>query len=308
MTRRGGQSGFTLVEMILAITLLAAIAATAYSCLTIATRAWRAGVETADRINICGYELDNIVAGLASAYYPETVPKDVSAGEYGMQLVNDGDGEDAGDSLMWVKLGPAIVGNDSSVANTPHKVSLYRVKKGESDVEGLEEGGLVVKAWRLTALPDEFDPSDEDFVPPMLLVPGVTGFDVRVLNPKDNLESGKLPEAEEDSGLELDDEEKWWDDDWTDDYTNHLPYQVQVTLYLEPQEERGEPIAVRRIATLRTAPLSWSGKFKRGGQSNSNSGNGKSPSKNPNQQRTPNSQTSHVAPGNVRTNGRAVDK
>ena len=114
-------------------------------------------------------------------------------------------------------------------------------------------------------------------------VPGVTGLDFRVLNPKDNLESGKLPEAEEESDLEIDDEEKWWDEDWTDDYTNHLPYQVEITLYMEPPEDRGEPIAVRRIATLRCAPLSWPEKFPRGGSSRKD---GKNPEKHPEKNRS----------------------
>ena len=282
MARRG-QSAFTLVELILAITLLAAVVATAYTCLTIATRAWRIGVETADSVRLGDYAMGNIVAGLSSAYYPETVPQDVNGGDYGMVLVNDGDGEDAGDSLTWVKLGSALIGRDSPEANTPHKISLFRVRKGESSDEAMKVGGLAVKTWRLTALPEDFDAEDEEFVKPRLIVPGVTGLDFRVLNPKDNLESGKLPEAEEESDLEIDDEEKWWDEDWTDDYTNHLPYQVEITLYMEPPEDRGEPIAVRRIATLRCAPLSWPEKFPRGGSSRKD---GKNPEKHPEKNRS----------------------
>ena len=150
MARRG-QSAFTLVELILAITLLAAVVATAYTCLTIATRAWRIGVETADSVRLGDYAMGNIVAGLSSAYYPETVPQDVNGGDYGMVLVNDGDGEDAGDSLTWVKLGSALIGRDSPEANTPHKISLFRVRKGESSDEAMKVGGLAVRSEEHTS-------------------------------------------------------------------------------------------------------------------------------------------------------------
>ena len=202
-------------------------------------------------------------------------------GQYGMQLVNDGDEDVARDSLTWVKLGSALVGADSEVANTPHKVVLSVVGKGESEDETLAQGGLVLKAWRMTALPEDFDPDDEEFVKPLLLMPGIVALDFRVFNPKDNLEEGKLPGVEEESAFELDDEKKWIDDDWTGDYTNRLPYAVEATLYLEPPDERSDPIKVQRVTTLPTAFLSWPEKF---GKADAKS-NSKSTSGNANQRR-----------------------
>ena len=206
--------------------------------------------------------------GLRSAYYPDVSAVDNSAGQYGMQLFDDGEEETAQDSLTWVKLGSALVGADSEVANTPHKVVLSIVRKGESENEALEAGGLVLRSWRMSALPEDFDPDDENFVKPLLLMPGVVGLNFRVFNPKDNLEDGKLPGVEEESSFELDDEKKWIDEDWTGDYTNRLPYAVETTLYLEPPDDRSDPIKVQRVTTLPTAVLSWPEKF---GKSSSNS-------------------------------------
>ena len=274
MTARRRQSrGFTLVELILAVTLLATVTVTAYMCLSTATRSWRVGTETADAINHGDYIMEQLLMGLRSAYYPDAGAVD---GQYGMQLVNDGDEEVARDSLTWVKLGSALVGADSEVANTPHKVVLSFVGKGESEDETLAQGGLVLKAWRMTALPEDFDPDDEAFVKPLLLMPGIVALDFRVFNPKDNLEAGKLPGVEEESEFELDEEKNWIDDDWTGDYTNRLPYAVEATLYLEPPDERSDPIKVQRVTTLPTAVLSWPEKFGgagSGSKSKSNSGN-----------------------------------
>ena len=271
MTSRTAKSAFTLIELILAISLLATITVTAYLCLSTATRSWRVGVDTADAINHGDYIMEQILMGLRSAYYPDVNTVDGSAGQYGMQLVNDGDEEQAHDSLTWVKLGSALVGADAEVANTPHKVVLSVVGKGESGDEALAEGGLVLKSWRMSALPEDFDPEDENFVKPLLLMPGVVALDFRVFNPKDNLEEGKLPGVEEESSFELDDEKKWIDDDWTGDYTNRLPYAVEATLYLEPPDDRSDPIKVQRVTTLPTAVLSWPEKFGKSSKKNDNS-------------------------------------
>ena len=269
--RRHPSAAFTLIELILAISLLAAITATAYLSLSSATRTWRTGVETADAINHGDYIMEQILMGLRSAYYPDVGTVDAAAGQYGMQLVNDGDEDVAHDSLTWVKLGSALVGADSEVANTPHKVVLSVVGKGESGDEALAAGGLVLKSWRMSALPEDFDPDDENFVKPMLLMPGVVALDFRVFNPKDNLAEGKLPGVEEESAFELDDEKKWIDDDWEGDYTNRLPYAVEATLYLEPADDRSEPIKVQRVTTIPTAFLSWPEKFGKSSSSNKDS-------------------------------------
>ena len=268
MTSRHRKSAFTLIELILAISLMATITVTAYLCLSTATRSWRVGVEAADAVNHGDYIMEQILMGLRSAYYPDVSAVDNSAGQYGMQLSDDGEEETAQDSLTWVKLGSALVGADSEVANTPHKVVLSIVRKGESENEALEAGGLVLRSWRMSALPEDFDPDDENFVKPLLLMPGVVGLNFRVFNPKDNLEDGKLPGVEEESSFELDDEKKWIDEDWTGDYTNRLPYAVETTLYLEPPDDRSDPIKVQRVTTLPTAVLSWPEKF---GKSSSNS-------------------------------------
>lgn len=277
MNRVPSKSAFTLIELILAITLMAAITVTAYVCLTTATRSWRVGVETADAVNHADYVMEQITMGLRSAYYPDA-PKTDS--EYGMQIVNDGDETEARDSLMWVKLGSALVGSDSEVANTPHKVVIYVIGPDEAEDPDLAPGGLVLKAWRMTALPADFDPDDEEFVKPKLLMPGVIGINFRIRSPKGNLEDGKLLGVEEDDGLEITDEEQWIDDDWTGDYTNRLPYAVETTLYFEPPSKDEEPIEVKRVTVIPSAELSWRDKGAAGGTKETGQSNNKKNNRN----------------------------
>lgn len=232
-------------------------------CLSTATTSWRVGVETADAVNHADYIMEQITMGLRSAYYPDSAK---ISPDYGMIVTSEGEDENSRDTLTWVKLGTALVGSDSEVANTPHKVSLSVVGKDESNDESLAPGGLVLRAWRMSALPEDFDPEDEEYVKPLLLMPGILGIHFRVRDPKDNLEEGKLPGFDEDTELKIDDEEKWvGEDKWKDDYTNRLPYAVETTLYIEPPDRHEEPIEIKRVIIIPSAPLSWRDKGAAGG-------------------------------------------
>ena len=254
---RASRSGITLVELLLAITLMAIIASVTYFSFEAGTRAWRTGTEVANNLHHADYVLEQLVMGLRSAYYPDAARP---AGAYGMQLTDNGDGATARDALSWVKLGSALVGADSPVAATPHRIEVSVLDPGVSDSPGLEDGGLAVSAWRIVALPEDFDPKTA--VKPMLLTTRVVGFNCRVLNPENNLEEGDAPSF--DDALE-------WLDVWEDDRTNRLPFAVELSLYLEPARERDEPLEVKRIVEIPCAPLSWRDKGAAGGRAETDS-------------------------------------
>lgn len=265
------RSGFTLIELILAIMLLAVVTTTAYMSLTSATRSWRVGTEIADSFHHADYIMEQICMALRSAYYPDS---DKPKPEYGLSLIPDGgDDADSRDSISFVKLGSALVGADSDLADTAHRVELSLLEPGERSEPELEQGGLVLRAWRLVGQPEDFDPEDEEFVQPLLLTPGVIGLDFKVLDPQNNLSQGRAPTQ--------DDEIEWIDADWKDDLTNRLPFAVTCTLYFPPPDKHEDPIEVTRIIEIPMAPMSWrdsgaaGGKAKTGGETNKNSSNRK---------------------------------
>ena len=247
-----GLRGLTLIELLLAITLMAIIASVTYFSFSAATRAWRTGTEAANSLHHADYVLEQLAMGLRSAYYPDAARP---SGAYGLTLTDTGDGETARDTLGWVKLGSALVGADASVAGTPHRVEVSVLDPGTSDEPGLAEGGLAVSAWRLVALPEDFDPRTS--VKPMLLTTRVVGFNCRVLDPENNLQEGDAPSIED---------ELKWDDAWEDDRTNRLPFAVELSLYLDSGQEREPPIEVKRVVEIPCAPLSWRDKGAAGGR------------------------------------------
>ncbi|MBP5543592.1 MAG: prepilin-type N-terminal cleavage/methylation domain-containing protein [Kiritimatiellae bacterium] len=271
--------GFTMIELLIAIALTATIVTASIVAFSTASRIWRNGADAADAIHHGDYVMEQLASALRSAYYPDATQP---SSQHGMVLVNDGNEDEAHDSLSWVKFGSALVGRNSGIADSPHRIVVYTVEEGEEDDEALAEGGLVVKAWRLSAQIEDFDPEDEEYVKPRLLMPDVLALDFKVLDPEGNLAEGKDPVPDQDDFDEQGGFE-WIDEDWKDDYTNRLPYAVVATLYLKPSEKGAEPIALRRLITLPTAPLSWRDKGAAGGDtetSGNESANGKNKNKN----------------------------
>jgi prepilin-type N-terminal cleavage/methylation domain-containing protein len=216
-------SGFTLLELLLAVSVLALVSTITYVAFATVTTAWKRGTALSDELHHADFVMEQVVAGLRSAYYQDRA--------CGFWLTDNGDGEGASDEISWVKLGSAIVGDNCPFQGTPHRVRLLV----EPDEDG--EQAVVFTAWRMRGQAEDFKPEELD---PVVLSKGIVGFNCRPRDPD------KKNEVE-------------WIDDWEDDRTNKLPTAVELTLYLRPLEKGGEPIEVKRIVEIPVALLSWTG-------------------------------------------------
>lgn len=212
------KQGFTLLELTMAIMILAVMMLISFFCFDAVVQSWNAGIEMADSMAQADYVMEQVVSGLRSAFYPDA---GVQTERYGFQLYSDGDGEDATDSISWTKIGRALVGERTQLAEVPHRVELYIDRNMSWD-----ERGLMVKAWRDALQIDDFDPEED--VEPFMLAPRVIGFDCRVLK--------EPPPA---SAKEVE-----WEDEWK--FSNSIPYKVSLTFYMRPLKEREEPLAITR--------------------------------------------------------------
>jgi hypothetical protein len=158
---------------------------------------------------------------LRSAYFP-----DGGGMGYGFLLEDSGDGSEARDSISWVKLGSALVGSHSELADSPHRTK-FSLELHDDEPE------VAIRAWRMVGQPDDFDPEKEE---PFFLSRRVTGFDCRC-------------------ALKVEDGEIVWEEEWKDENTNRLPRFVEATVYVQagPGEE---PLELRRIVEMPVAYLS----------------------------------------------------
>lgn len=220
--------GFTLLEVLFAVTILSLVATVTFMTFSAATSAWQKGVQLADNMHHGDFVMQQLVLALRSAYYNPTAPEGANA--YGFWHEEGGEGEAADDVISWVKLGGALIGRDAVFAETPHRVEFFL----SEDADGGDRGAAV-KAWRLQGQPEDFDPEDD--VPQIFLSERVLGFNCRM-------------------AWQLDDEnEVDWLDEW--DETNKIPTIVEVTLYIEPPVPDEDPVEMKRIIGLRVGTLAW---------------------------------------------------
>jgi len=220
------RSGFTMVELLLAIMIMSIMMVISFFTFNTVVRNWQKSMELVDKIQYADYALTQIVSGLRSAYYPADGKQ---SEDFGFQLYDGGDKEDAADSISWTKLGTAIVGNTSTLSETPHRVRIYIEKESHDS-----PGGLMVQATPDLLTDDQKeDMKDEKIFEPYLLVQGVRGFNCRVA----------------DKDKPFNDDGSWnWQDEWNT--SNCLPRAVQLTFYLDPVEERGESESVLRVVEI----------------------------------------------------------
>ncbi len=206
----------------MAVMILSVMMLMSFFCFDAVVQSWTAGIEVSDAMGQADYIMEQLVSGLRSAYYPDA---GAQLDEYGFQLIDRGEEENALDEISWVKLGSALVGEDCGFAESPHRI---RIGVNQED----EEGGLIASAWRVDLQLDEFDPQED--VMPITLSPRVIAFDCRVLD-KDQPEK---------------DDEPNWQSEWSS--SNSIPKAVELSLYMEPpaMAEDNEPIEIKRIVRI----------------------------------------------------------
>ena len=223
----------TLVELLLAVGLMAMVATVAFLSYGAAVRAWRTGTELSNSLHQGDYIMEQVVMGLRSTYWR-------AAPGYGFMLTDDGEGATARDSIRWVKLGTALIGADAPYAGMPHAVEIS-VRDVEDGHGGKTRTGLAVRSWRLDLQQSDFD---VDKVPPVLLSTRVVGFNCRTLdiNQPPTTVAGEKPDLQ-------------WSDGWAT--SNRVPKAVEITLYIQPPEEGKEPLEMKRIVRIPMADRSW---------------------------------------------------
>ncbi|MGN0845786.1 MAG: PilW family protein [Kiritimatiellia bacterium] len=263
------RAGFTLIELLAAILILSFITTVAGITFTAVLNGWHRATNLADRMQTADYALNQVVAGLRSTYYPtDGNQKD----EWGMMLVDNGDGEDPSDSdcLEWTKIGTSMIGSKSAFSETTHRVRMWVEEAKSRD----EPGGLKIRVWN----PDLFVEDDsarfdeDDYGEELMLVEDVVGFDCQVQKDASEVESDGVPK---------------WAEEW--ETSNSVPFRVKITFRMKPAEKGDPPLPILRVVEIPAWYLSQnpfsldsSGKGKKGSDTDgdkggSNNGGGRRP-------------------------------
>lgn len=139
-------------------------------------------------------------------------------GAYGFHLKNNGSGMGAADVLSWVTTSSAFMHPDSPFFNSLHRLVLH--------LEPNEDGETAVAVRAYPYLTEEEELSAD----PWFVSTEVKGINCRV----------------------YDFEDETWESEWED--TNSVPSLVEITLTLDPIEQYGEPVTLKRVVEIPVAP------------------------------------------------------
>lgn len=220
----GSGGAFTLIEVLVALSIFVIASGLAYMSFSIVSHAWTKGMDMADNLHHGDFVMDQLVTGLRSAYYPNTRG---AQPEYGFYHEDNGVDSYSSDVISWVKTGASLIGSQDALAGTPHRTE-FMVEPG---LDGESSAG--VRAWRTYGLPEDFDPDEIEL---RVLSERVTGFNCRTAIEK------KQGEIE-------------WLDEWEE--TNRLPMAIELTLFLTPLAEDEEPVEIKRIVGVPVALQAW---------------------------------------------------
>ncbi|MCF7837562.1 MAG: prepilin-type N-terminal cleavage/methylation domain-containing protein [Candidatus Marinimicrobia bacterium] len=131
--KRGAGQGFTLLELLVAITLLATVLGIVAATFHVAVTAWRRGEALVDRIHQGDYVIEHLVGALRSAVFFES-----AAHRYGFWLEEGGL---EGARFSWVTASGALM-----PPNRPGLAGVQRLRVAAAG-GARDEGGLACEAW-----------------------------------------------------------------------------------------------------------------------------------------------------------------
>ena len=156
-------AGFTLLELLLAVTLLAAAFSIAYGTFSAATHAWRRGTQVADALGEGDLVMERLVAALRSAvYFPNEDPR------YGFRHESMGLDPPA-DRISWVTSASGFLPPDAPLAQAAYRIEIA------FDPHAADGPVLVQRAWRHL-----IEEPEEAHVDERIAARSIRGFRVRV--------------------------------------------------------------------------------------------------------------------------------
>lgn len=221
---------FTMIEMLLAVMMIGVLTTFAVLTFNAVTRAWQVSTDYMDKMQRTDFALNQVISGLRSMYYPHDGKQDYN---YGFVLTDNGDGEEPDDSdvIEWSKMGSAIVGNKSAVADTVHRVQVMVLEEGDHRFkEEIQVTGLYARQCPDVVLrpkdnEEEIDYSfeNDEMYQPILIADGIVGFNCRVLK---TAEAAREGEGENDK--------RAFEDEFEE--SNAVPYKVELTFRIADPE------------------------------------------------------------------------
>ncbi|MDZ8117857.1 prepilin-type N-terminal cleavage/methylation domain-containing protein [Pontiella agarivorans] len=209
------RKGFTLLELLVALTLLVIAMSIAFQAFSGTVRGWKRGIEVIDGIKHGDFAMQQIKSALNSTIYFFNPRK-----TYAFTFEKDSSGGLPADSISFVTSSGAMMPYDSPFARGPHRLRLFIDE---------EFGAPALFATALPAVPDVEDEESEFEAEPILVSTAVQGLEILV----------------------WDFENEEWTEEWEKE--NAVPERIQITIYVASDDEDEDPIPFMRVLEIPVA-------------------------------------------------------
>lgn len=207
--------GFTLLEVMIAVVILAIAMTVAGQLFASVTRAWSGARTVMDRTHHGDFVLGQLTAALRSmAFFTN------SQEQCGFRIENNSAGE--GDhTISWVTASSAFI----PPGEEAYSHGLHRIEIGAGEDEDGADG-LVVTVWPYLADEEEVEKKS------WLITENIKGLSCKIYDTKEG--------------------EEGWKDTW--EYSNAIPGLIEITLYAEPIREDDDPVEFRQLIEIPLGP------------------------------------------------------
>jgi prepilin-type N-terminal cleavage/methylation domain-containing protein len=209
-------SGFTLLELLVALTILVFAFAIIWETFTGTVKAWQRGSQLLDELRHGDFVMEQLVSALRSAAFFKSSP-----GRYGFRLETGSAGSYPGDKLSWVTTSSAFIPPDSELGKGTHRI-IFSIEDNDDG-----DPSVCIRAYDQLLEDEDTVKIDRWFVSTE-----VQGIECRIYNT----------------------EEKIWENSWEGEQTNTLPSLVEITLYMDPIDKFGDPVKLMRVVEIPIAP------------------------------------------------------
>lgn len=207
--------GFTLLELLVAITILVVALSIAFQAFGATIRGWRRGLEVMEGIQHGDFALKQVVSALNSTIYFKNNRR-----TYAFTFEKESSGGLPADTIRFVTSSGAMMPYDSPFAAGPHRLKLY--------IDD-EDGYPALFATAMPAVPNADDEEEELEGDPILVSREVQGLEIMV----------------------WDEENEDWTEEW--EKANSVPERIRISVYVASEDENEDPIVFSRVLNIPVA-------------------------------------------------------
>ena len=210
------KAGFTLLELIVAITILTVAMSIAFQAFSSTLRGWKRGSEVIESIHHGDFAMRQFASALNSMIYFQDERK-----RYAFRFEKELSNNLPADWISFVTASPYFLHPNDPLTVGPHRLQLF--------IQDDEYGNPALYSISMPALSDEEEFIDTYNPEPYLITRAVQGLEILV--------------------YDFDNED--WTNEW--DFDNHIPKRLLISIFVASEDETEEPLIYSRVFNIPVA-------------------------------------------------------